>query len=81
MCELSLSLSLSLLSSQANSETLKAMSSMNDQKTKEETSAREEMERKVALLESELKRERDKSGEDQSEMMKQQKDLEIKLKR
>jgi hypothetical protein len=57
------------------------MSSMNDQKTKEETSAREEMERKVALLESELKRERDKSGEDQSEMMKQQKDLEIKLKR
>ena len=65
---------------EANSETLKAMSSMNDQKTKEETSAREEMERKVALLEAELKRERDKSGEDQSEMMKQQKDLEIKLK-
>ena len=28
-------------------ETLKAMSSMNDQKTAEETSAREEMERKV----------------------------------
>jgi len=65
---------------EANSETLKAMSSMNDQKMAEETSAREEMERKVALLESELKRERDKSGEDQNEMMKQQKDLEIKLK-
>ena len=53
---------------------------MNNQKALEETTERKEMEEKVALLEQQLKLERDKSGSNANTMLLQQKDLEEKLK-